>query len=116
VGDNACHCVSLLNKLECGCTGSPFFGSRKVGNGVDTVLTKGFSPQAIETKAGMRVSGLGTENISPLNSGLVQRLFLRKPRAKCCDYFSANVGLRSEDDSLRLAGLVGRLFHRELRA
>jgi hypothetical protein len=43
------------------------------------VLTKGLSLQAIKTKACTRLSGLGTESISPLTSDLVRRLFLHQP-------------------------------------
>jgi hypothetical protein len=70
------------------------------------LLTKGFSPQAIETKACTRFSGLGTETISPLTSGLVRRLFLRQPRAWCGGYFSANLGLGAEAISPRASGLI----------
>jgi len=40
-----------------------------------------FSPQAIGTKACTRLSGLGTEPISPPASGLVRYLSPRNPRA-----------------------------------
>jgi hypothetical protein len=70
------------------------------------VLTKGFSPQAIETKACMRLSGLGTESISPLTSGLVGRLFLRQPRDWCGGYFSASLGLGEEAISPRASSLI----------
>jgi hypothetical protein len=40
-----------------------------------------FSPQAIETKACTRISGLGTETISLPASGLVRCLSPREPRA-----------------------------------
>ena len=56
------------------------------------VSTKGFSPQAIETKACTRLSGLGTEAISSPTSGLERRLFPREPWAWCGGYFPASLG------------------------
>jgi hypothetical protein len=57
------------------------------------VLTKGFSPHAIKTKACRRLSAQVTESISPLTSDLVQSQFPRQPRAWCGSYFPAKLRL-----------------------
>ena len=72
---------------------STLFGTPWAKGGV---LTKGFVPQAIGTKICMRLSGPGTEPISPPASGLVWRRFLRPPRAWCGSHFSAILGLGGE--------------------
>jgi len=80
------------------------------------LLTKGFSPQAIGTKICTRLSGLGTEPISPPASGLVRKLFPRQPRAWYGDYFSAILELGAEAISPPSSGLVRKLFPHEPRA
>jgi hypothetical protein len=67
---------------------STLFGTPWAKGGV---LTKGFGLQAIGTKICMRLSGFGTEPISPPAPGLVRRLFLRHPRAWCGSYFPASL-------------------------
>ena len=80
-----------------------------------SVLTKGFSPQAIGTKICTRLTGLGTEPISPLASGLVWSLFPRQPRAWYGDYFSAILGLGADAISAPSGGLVRKVFPHEPR-
>jgi hypothetical protein len=72
------------------------------------LFTKGFSPQAIETKACTRFSGLDTEIISLLILGSVRRLFLIQPRVSCGDYFSAKPGLVW---SVRGSPLIAVMIH-----
>jgi len=80
---------------------------------VHYLLTKGFGPQAIGTKICTRLSGLGTETISPPSSGLVRKLFLRHPRAWCGSYFPASLGLGTETISPPSSGLVRKLIPHE---
>ena len=77
------------------------------------VLTKGFGPQAIGTTRRTRISGIGTEPISPAASGLVQRLFLSYFRAWYGDYFCAILGLSAETISPLSSVLVPKPFPHE---
>jgi hypothetical protein len=70
------------------------------------MLTKGFSLQAIETKACARFSGICTDTISSLTSGLVRRLFRNQPPAWCGGNFSASLRLGVEAISPRASSLI----------